>query len=178
MKQLYIMGEKLFLRALEKSDINDNYLMWINDPEVTKYMVTGSFPSNMEMLEEYYINMTKSTNHVILAIVDIETVKHVGNITLNNINWITRKAILGLMIGEKQFWGKGYGSEATNLVVRYAFDQLNLRRLWLGCYANHKSAIRVYEKAGFIIEGELKDEYYSDGKFHNMLIMGITRESV
>ncbi len=172
----FITGHKLYLRALGNSDINENYLRWINDAEVTQYMVTGTFPSNMEKLAEYYHRMTTSPNHVILAIIDKDSDRHIGNITLNDINWIDRTANLGIMIGDKDFWGKGYGTEATKLMTQYAFDRLNLHKLWLGVYASHKTAIRIYEKAGFEIEGNFKDELYRDGEYHDRVVMGITRE--
>ncbi len=178
MKHPFIMGQKLYLRALERSDINEDYLCWINDPEVTEYMTTGTFPSNMEKLEEYYHRMTTSPNHVILAIVDKGAEKHIGNIALNDIDWISRMANLGIMIGDKQFWDKDYGTEATRLMVQYAFGRLNLHRVWLGVYAGHQSAIRAYQKAGFEVEGELKNELYRYGKYHNRVIMGITREKL
>jgi ribosomal-protein-alanine N-acetyltransferase len=170
----FVVGEKLYLRALERSDINEDYLHWINDAEVTKYMLTGTFPSNVEKLEEYYHRMTTSPNHVILAIVDKNSDRHVGNITLNDISWIDRTANLGIMIGDKDFWGKGYGTEATKLMIQYAFGRLNLRKLWLGVYASQKAAIRLYEKAGFKVEGCLKSELYRDGKYHDRIVMGIT----
>ena len=176
MNSSFVTGQKLYLRALEKSDINETYLGWINDSEVTRYMVTGIFPSNMERLEEYYQHMTTSPNHVILAIIDKASEKHIGNITLNDINWIDRRANLGIMVGDKDLWGKGYGTEATKLMIQYAFDKLNLHKLWLGVYAFHKAAIRLYEKAGFEVEGCFKNELYRDGKYHDRIVMGMTRE--
>jgi RimJ/RimL family protein N-acetyltransferase len=175
MNHPFITGKRLYLRGLERSDINETYLQWINNAEVTRYMVTGTFPSTMEKLEQYYQRMTTSPNHVILAIVDKESDKHIGNITLNNINWINRTADLGIMIGNKDFWGKGLGTEATKLMVQYAFEKLNLHKIWLGVHVSHEAAIRIYEKAGFEIEGRLRNHFYRDGKYHDMVIMGIIR---
>lgn len=172
----FIMGEKLYLRPLGKSDINERYLGWINNPEVTEHMATGAFPSTIEKLEEYYRGMTTSHNHVILAIVDKDSHTHIGNITLNDIEWVNRRANLGIMIGDRDFWGKGYGTEATRLMIRYAFDRLNLHKLWLGVNASHTSAIRLYEKVGFEVEGRSKDGCYRNGTYHDSIIMGITAE--
>jgi len=176
MNHPFIVGKSLYLRPLEKSDIDEAYIGWVNDIKVTQNMVTGAFPNNMEKLEAYYHSMTTSSSHVILAIADKKTNKHIGNIALNGINWIDRIANLGIMIGDKSYWGKGYGTEATKLMVSYAFNRLNLHKLWLGVYAGHKAAIRIYEKAGFVEEGCLKQEFYRNGKYHDTTIMGLINE--
>jgi len=166
---------KIYLRALEKSDINETYLSWLNDPEVTKYMETGRLPVTMEQLEKYYEEITNSPNHVIFAIIETETDKHIGNITLNDINWIHSNANLGIMIGEKDCWGKGYGTEAIRLITDYAFMKLNIMKVWAGMYADHKASIRAFEEAGFTKEAELRNELYLNNEYHNKVIMSIMR---
>ena len=172
----FLDGKHLYLRPLARADLNETYLSWLSDPEVTRYMLTGTFPVNMERLGEYYDRMTTSPNHVILAIWDKQPNRHIGNITLNDIDWVSRVANLGIMIGEKQFWDKGYGAEATELMVRYAFDRLNLHKIWLGVYADHEAAMRLYTKVGFKVEGRFQNHLYRDGKYFDMVIMGFTRE--
>ena len=176
MRHPFLIGEKVYLRALEASDINENYLSWINDAEVTKYMTTGRFPSNMEKLVEYYQHRTASSNHVIFAIIDKESDRHIGNITLNNINWVNRTADSGIMIGEKDFWGKGYGTEAIRLVSDYAFKRLNLHKVTAGIVAIHQASIKAFEKAGFEIEGQAKSQFFLDGQYYDSLYLGITKE--
>ena len=169
----FYIGHGFYLKALEKSDINETYLKWINDHDVTQYMSTGTFPTNMDELLEYYHHMTTTPNNVIMAIVDTETDRHIGNVALNNINWINRNADLGIMIGNKEFWGRGYGTGATKLMVQYGFNTLNLHKIWLGVHTCHTVAIRAYQKAGFKIEGEFKDNVFKDGKYHDTLRMAI-----
>ena len=173
MRNPFIIGEKIYLRPLEKSDLSGSYLSWVNDPEVTRYMETGTFPTNLEKLEEYYSFMTTSPNYVILAIIDkeLDKGKHIGNITLNNINWIHRIVNLGFMIGDKDYWGKGYGTEAIELMVKYAFATLNLHKISVGIYADHIGSIRAFKKAGFIQEAKLEGELYRDGKYRDKIIM-------
>ena len=176
MNNPFIIGEEIYLRPLEKSDLTREYLSWINDSEVTRYMETGTFPTNMENLEEYYRTMTSSPNHVILAIVNKKPDKHIGNIALNNINWVNRVANLGIMIGEKKHWGKGCGTEAVKLMVNYAFWKLNLHKVWVGVDEENTSAYHIYKVVGFVDEGCLKNELYRDGKYYWKIIMGIVRE--
>ena len=172
----FLIGKKLYLRGLEKADLEGNYLKWLNDPEVTRFMFTSYFPYPKEKLEEYYRSMTTSDNNVIFAIVDKETDKHIGNIRLGPIDWIHRVADIGYMIGEKDFWGKGYTSEAVELVLDYAFSRLNLHKVRGGMVATHKGSLRAAEKGGLRQEGFGKAEYYRDGTYYDYIRVGICKE--
>jgi RimJ/RimL family protein N-acetyltransferase len=80
------------------------------------------------------------------------------------------------MLGEPEEWGKGYGSEATRLVLRYAFETLNLNRVWLHVYEYNERGLRAYEKAGFRREGRLRQEMFRDGRYWDTIVMGILRD--
>ncbi len=175
MKTPYIVGKKIYLRPLERNDINERYLSWLNNPEVTRYLETGIFPTTMEGLEQFYKQVSGSTSQVMLAIVDKDTDQHIGNVKLGLINWIHRKATFGILIGDNKFWGKGLGSEATQLMVEYGFFRLNLRRIDLGVYAEHKAAIRSYEKVGFKIEGHFREDCFLEGQYKDIVHMGLLR---
>src|SRR5438552_18222176 len=110
-------GSVVLLRPLEHADLNERYRNWLNDPEVTRYTETGTFPSTAEDLENYYRGVTGSKNDVMLAVVDKKSGRHVGNVKLGPIHWVHRCATFGILIGEREFWGKGVGLEATRLMV-------------------------------------------------------------
>lgn len=168
-------GSIVFLRPLERADLNERYTGWLNDPEVTRYMETGIFPSTSEDLESYYREVTSSKNDVILAIVDKESGKHVGNVKLGPIHWVHRRATFGILIGDKEFWGKGIGLEATRLAVEYGFYRLNLRRIDLGVFADHAAAVKCYEKVGFTVEGRFRQDLFLNGEYKDRLWMGLLR---
>ena len=172
----FITGEKLYLRGLERSDLEGEYFDWLNDREVTKFLESGGFPNTLEKMEEFYRNTALSNNNVIFAIIDKKKDKHIGNIKLGPINWITRIAPLGIMIGNKESWGKGYGTEAIRLVVHYAFKRLNLHKVIAGAAAIHQASIRAFQKAGFEIEGQAKSQFFLDGDYCDSLYLGLTRE--
>ena len=176
MRHPFLTGKKLYLRGIEEEDLEGRYFDWLNDYEVTKYMESGSFPNTVEKMQEYFKNVGRSNNNVLLAIVDKKTDKHIGNVRLGPINWIHRTSFLGIMIGEKDFWGKGYGTEALKLIMDYAFNRLNLHKISAGMNASNKPSIRAYEKAGFKVEGQRKDELYVNGEYHDVIIMGLTKE--
>lgn len=171
----FIIGEKVYLRGLERDDLTGNMFQWANDPEVTRYMFLGAMPNTVERLQEEYDQLLKSKNDVIFAVVEKGTDAHVGNVGLHMINWISRSAELRIIIGEKQHWNKGYGTEATRLTVKYGFDKLNLNKVWLGVNAAYKGAIRAYEKAGFVHEGTLRQEIYRNGQYYDAVRMSILR---
>jgi ribosomal-protein-alanine N-acetyltransferase len=178
-KAAFAEGPLVFLRPLERSDLNDRYLSWLNDPEVTRYTETGMFPSTAEDLEKYYRDVCGSRNQVMLAIVDKKSGQHIGNVKLGPIHWIHRNATFGILIGEKKFWGKGVGLEATNLMVEYGFNRLNLHRIDLGVFADHEAAVRCYEKAGFKVEGRMREDLFRGGEngghYKDRLWMGLLR---
>ena len=172
----FLVGDLVYLRRFERGDITDRYFQWFNDAEVTHHMVNGAVPNRPEDVEAFYERMSRSANDVVFAIVDRATEQHIGNTAIHNIDWIRRLGEFGIIVGEKAYWGKGYGTEATRLVVGFAFDRLNLNKVWLGVHADHPGAIRAYEKVGFKIEGRLRQEMVRNGVYADRLIMGILRE--
>ena len=171
----FAQGSRVFLRPLEREDLNARYLGWLNDPEVTRYMETGAFPTTARDLEKFYDEVTGSRNQIILAVADKKSGQHVGNVKLGPIHWIHRCATFGIMIGDKRFWGRGVGLEATRLMVEFGFERLNLRRIDLGVLAEHDAAVRCYEKAGFKVEGRMRESVFQDGKYGDRLWMGLLR---
>lgn len=168
-------GSRVLLRPLERSDLNERYLSWLNDPEVTRYTETGIFPTTAEDLENYYRGVSGSKNDVMLAVIDKKSGQHVGNVKLGPIHWVHHCATFGILIGDKEFWGKGFGLEATRLMVEYGFYRLNLHRIDLGVFADHEAAVRCYEKAGFKVEGRMREDLCLDGKYKDRLWMGLLR---
>lgn len=172
----FIVGETIYLRGLERADLEGAYFDWLNDREVTKFLESGRFPSTKEGMEEYYNNTVLSENNVMFGIIDKKADKHIGNIKLGPINWITRIASLGIMIGDKESWGKRYGTEAIRLVSDYAFNKLNLHKLTAGVAAINKGSVRAFERAGFEVEGRAKKQFFLNGEYYDSLYLGMTRQ--
>jgi len=172
----FLEGKKIVLRPLSEDDINERYLSWVNNREITRYMETGIYPTTLKELQSFYKKIANSKSDIMFAILNKRNMLHIGNIKLGSINWVHRFADLGIMIGEKKFQGRGYGQEACRLVLEYAFKRLNLNKIILGVYGDHKLAITVYQKVGFRIEGRIKNLLYKDGEYCDKVIMGIARE--
>lgn len=174
--QAYLVGKKIYLRPISPKDINKKYLSWLNDAEVTKYMETRFRPPKLKDLEDYYKKISNSKNNEMFAIVVRAKHEYIGNIKLGSISLNHRYADLGIMIGEKKYWGKGYGQEACRLLLKYAFKVLDLNKVILGVYGNHKPAIRAYERIGFKTEGRIRKLLNFENRYVDKLIMGISSQ--
>jgi len=168
-------GKLVKLRAYEKSDL-DAVMKWVNDEEVTD-LLGGEmlvYPVS-SMAEEKFIEAAanpsdKQKNFVIETIAER---KYIGAISFNVIDWRNRSAGMGIVIGDKSLWGKGYGTDAMRVLMRLGFDKMNLHRLWLHVFDYNRRAIASYEKCGFKREGVLREEHFARGKYHDTIVMGI-----
>lgn len=171
----FIQGERIYLREVRPSDVNENYYRWMNDHEVTRYLESRFYPNSLEGLHGFVTRMLGDRDNVFLAIVLKEDDRHIGNIKLGPINWIHRFGDVGLLIGEKDCWRRGYATEAIRLVTDYAFRKLNLHRLTAGCYVANIGSAKAFLKAGWQQEGLRKSHFFCDGSYMDEILLGITR---
>lgn len=165
-------GELVYIRKLREEDVDDRYTRWVNDQEVTEFMRTGTFPSDMDDVRNYVSEKNEADDILMLAIVTTEDHTHVGNIKLGPIDWIYRRAELSIMIGEKDYWGQGIGTDAIRLTAEYAFNKLNLHKVFAGCYSNNQGMIGAFENAGFEKEGRLVDHGFHRGQYTDIIRFG------
>ena len=171
-----VYGERVRLRATERDDVKKFYC-WVNDPDVTRYL-SLYLPMSTVDEENWFDAMTKrdqSEKPLVIEIRDGNEWKTIGNCVVFGIDSVSRLGELGIMLGEKDEWDKGYGTEAMHLLVRHCFDTLNLNRVYLHVYAGNLRAKRSYEKAGFVEEGRLRESVYKHGKYDDVIVMSILR---
>lgn len=172
----FVDGKRIYLRGLCPDDVNERYYCWMNDPEVTRFLESRFYPITPAELRDFVSAHTSNLHNVFLAIVLKEKGTHIGNIKLGGIDWVHRFANVGLLIGEKEYWGQGYASEAIALVTEYAFRVLNLGRLTAGFYAANVGSIKAFEKAGWQREGVQKLHYFSDGEYVDRISLAVNRD--
>ena len=171
---MLLKGKQVLLRPIVMGDL-DRLLNWFNDPEVTRNLNTY-LPMHEEGEREWIRSQKdRRQTDMVLAIVLPEQNRHIGTIGLGGIHARDQRAMLGIAIGDKEYQGKGYGTEAIQLFTTYAFNQMNLRRIELFVIASNKRARRCYEKCGFVKEGILKKRMFRDGKWEDELFMALTR---
>lgn len=165
-----IKGEKVRLRILEREDLKKT-VKWFNDFEIVQPLERSPFLT-IEQEEEWYSNIIKNENILVLAM-ETDKGEHIGNIALNLIDYKNGHAVLSMAIGEKDFWGKGYGTNAVKTLVNYAFEELGLHKIYTHIIGSNERSLKLFEKCGFEREGVLRDWYFSKGKYHNRIIMSI-----
>lgn len=168
-----IQGTKIRLRALEKEDL-PRFVGWMNDPETQRFMAVR-YPLSMTEEETWWQRYQERVNDHIFAI-ETEDGTYIGNVGLHNVEAENRRAGLGIMIGHKDYWGRGYGTDAIRALLGWAFGYLNLHRVYLTVYDYNQRAIRSYEKCGFQHEGTMRQARYIDGHYYDELMMGILKD--
>jgi RimJ/RimL family protein N-acetyltransferase len=168
-------GTKTHLRALEHDDLR-HFVTWINDPEVRRF-VTMRYPLSMAEEEAWWQGFLRRKKDFIFAI-EAKDGTYIGNIGLHDVEHENRRAELGIMIGNKAYWGQGYGTDAIQALLGWAFDYLNLNRISLRVYAYNERAIRCYEKCGFQHEGTMRQARYVDGRYYDEWVMGVLHDEV
>jgi RimJ/RimL family protein N-acetyltransferase len=173
-----IRGNSIYLRALEREDLSRCHA-WINDEEVTAALAAHhpiSLARETDWLERAVRGEDPSQVH--LAICLAEGDRHIGNCGLVALDRENRTATLGIVIGEKDCWRRGYGTDAVRTLCRYGFDELNLHKIRLDVYAFNEGAATVYERVGFRREGVLRKEIFRNGRYHDVIRMGLFREEL
>ncbi len=177
-----IYGERIRLRRDERSDI-PQFVEWLNDPEVRQYLLMN-MPISQAAEENWFENMLKLPINEQPFGIEIRQVSAeggddhwqlIGNCSYMDINWTARSAEVGLFIGDKSCWNKGYGTEVMRLLLRVGFETLNLNRVFLRVDEDNKGGIRAYEKAGFVHEGRIRQGTYQNGEYRDMLLMSVLR---
>lgn len=157
-------------RAFPRWNLNSEYFRLLNSSarpmQSSKAALKWMEKEAEEMsLENYYFSIRTLAED-----------KLIGEIGLDVVNWPGRDAFVGLGIGETEYWSKGYGSDVMNVLLRYAFTEINLKRVTLTVFEYNPRAIRSYEKAGFRHEGRLRRLLNREGRRWDELFMGILRE--
>lgn len=172
MSKDYIMeGKRVSLRYMTKEDTN-LIVLWRNREFVRRNFIYQE-PFTVEGHLEWFRDMIETGRAVQFIIVENETKREIGSVYFRDINKVHQKAEYGIFIGEKEALGRGYGTEAAGLAVQYGFEVLKLHKIFLRVLEENQSAIKSYENAGFIREAFLRDDVCIQGKFRNIILMGI-----
>lgn len=172
-----IYGEQIFLRPLRIEDWEVTFT-WRNDLKFNNSILSHSFPVTEE-LEKAWIQEVvenRNNNELIFGICEKNSDKLIGITKIYNINWISRNSNFGIYIYSTKDRGRGFGKEVTELLIKYAFDVLNLRKIKLEVLEKNKTAIKLYQSLNFVTEGKLDEERYLDSKYENVMLMALFRK--
>jgi RimJ/RimL family protein N-acetyltransferase len=173
-----LKGKRVLLRPVKRSDIS-YFLKWFNDPEVVQYV--GIYLPVTEMSEEKYIEELGTTRagsdaRLVIEAIESDLTRPIGDCALHEINSKEHRAVFDIVIGEKDYWSRGYGTEAARLLLDYGFDQLNLHSISSSAIAFNERSIRLHKKVGFRDEGRRRQAVFRNGQYHDEVLFGMLRE--
>ncbi|HYR07440.1 MAG TPA: GNAT family N-acetyltransferase [Longimicrobium sp.] len=177
MQSPFLVGQHVYLRPHQPSDVDSGWYQWFNDPDVTRFMRTGSCPGTREQQAAFYADVERrqaARSHLQLAVVHRETDTFMGVVSLANIDWVNRAAEIGLVIGRAELRGRGSGLECMALLVHHGFAALNLNRI----YGEQHVGLERWKNAlvrhlAFVEEGVLRQALFKDGCYNDMVAVSV-----
>lgn len=154
-------GIKIYLRPVTIEDATEEYLSWLMDEEVTRYLEVGFRENDMQELRSDIIRFNSDRSVKWFAICLLRDDKHIGNIKVERIDWNHKFGEIGFLIGDKSYWGQGIGTEAVALMCEYMFKEYALRRITGGHFDDNEGSRRIFKRNGFEVEGVLKGQRWS-----------------
>jgi RimJ/RimL family protein N-acetyltransferase len=172
-------GKLVCLRAPEPQIVAETFNRWQRDSEYWRLLANdAAYPYSVKAIKEHFEKalLKEPPEFYMFLIYTLEEGRLIGEVGLDAPQWEHGDAFIGIGLGERDYWGKGYGSEAMRLIVRFAFNELNLERVSLSVFDYNPRAIRSYEKVGFKEEGRERGFLYRDGGRADLIFMGILRD--
>ncbi len=171
-KVAFLRGKRVVLRPLTKEDVPQMYV-WVNDPELLQYL--GMYLPTSLSKEEKWLEGLDSRNGDITFGIEVAG-KLIGTMGIHRIDWKNRTATTGAMIGEKSYQGKGYGTEAKMLLLNYAFNTLNLRKIYSEVIAYNARSLAYSLHCGYKVEGRKIKDHFKNGKYHDLIVLGLFKK--
>jgi len=171
------MNSEIYLRELSEEDVGDDYVDWMNDPDIVKYTESRFIKHTLESIKSFVRGCFQSDCDILYGIFLTDSDVHIGNIKLGNIHPLYKHADIGIIIGKRECWGKGYATEAIRFVTNYGFSTLDLHKIYAGAYAHNIGSIRAFEKVGFKIAYAKKDEVIFNGEYEDCVFLEIVNPS-
>lgn len=168
-------NERIYLKKLSKDELKGNYVSWLNDKEVCKYNSHGEIEYTEQMALEFINSLENDKSKEVYAIYLKENNIHIGNISIQQIDKRNNKAEIAYLFGEKQYWGQGYAKEASKIILKRVFEELNLHRIYFGTHIENIPMQKLGESLGFVQEGIEKDAQFKNGNYNDIVIYGLVK---
>lgn len=176
---MFLEGERVRLRPFDLADA-PTMRTWVDDPEIVRLLGGVPYPFSQAAEEaairEGLTNDWEHGVHLSIEAMDGPEPALIGSIGLRQLHAEHRRALLGVLIGEREYWNRGYGEDAVRTICRYGFEDLDLHRIGLEVGAFNRRAVRCYEKVGFTIEGTWREQWFIAGRYRDVLTMGLLRQ--
>jgi len=168
-----IKSDRVYLRLMERKDVPYK-VKWVNDPDVRR---TLFFQEISELGTEQWLNkVALDSTRKDFIICDLETDNPIGFASVVKIDLMNSKAETYLCIGDKEYWGKGYGTEVKRMLLRYVFIELGLNKVYSYNWVENKRMIEINKKLGFTLEGQLRKDIFANGEYKDRVIFSMLKE--
>ena len=172
----YVIGQHIYLRHPTEADVEGRWHEWLSDEKTTRWLAFRYWPNSVERQREFYKACEKSGDRLVLSIIDKETDRHIGACNLSSINWVSRYCDIAILIGEDGFRTGPYVLEGMSLMLRIAFDRLNLRIVKSSYAASNEASHKIHEIFRFKEVGRLKDLLWDSGQYIDCVITTLHRD--
>lgn len=171
-----IRSKRLLFRKMDQTDVNENYVGWLNDPMVNQFLETRFIEQTIETCEIFVRNTNNDPSSYLFGIFEQKNSQHIGNIKLGPVNPHHLTAQISFFIGEKNFWGKGLATEIIACITAWGFNELKLERIEAGCYDENIGSLKAFLKAGYTSEGYFRKKVFSGNDRVGCYWLGILKD--
>lgn len=172
-KIVFLSGKLVNLRPFSKTEV-PTLTRWMNDPEVRRF-ITMVLPQTEQQEEKWFEKLGSDDKNIVLAI-ETKEGQLIGSMGVHQIHWQDRVCTTGAVIGEKEYWGKGFGTDAKMILLDYIFNTLNLHKVCSGVIAFNKRSLQYSLHCGYKIEGRRKEHIFRDGRYWTLIELGLFKE--
>src|SRR3989344_1628530 len=172
---VFLRGKKVILRPPSKSTDLETFIRWINDPEVRLY-VKCFLPVTEGEEEKWFDELAGRRTTDVVLVIETHDGTPIGIMGLHRISWKDRTATTGALIGEKEYWGKGYGTDAKMTLLDYAFNTLNLRKVCSSTLAFNERSIRYNQRCGYKEEGRRREQFFRNGGYVDEVLLAVFKK--
>jgi ribosomal-protein-alanine N-acetyltransferase len=166
-----------YIKKMHVNDVCEDYLQWINDPEVNEFLESKYTLWTMESLREYVKSFENTKGGFLFTINCIDSDKYIGNGSISSVNYNTETFSFALFIGDVDFWGKNAAFETSMLLLKFGFEELNMRKFFGGAYSNQLASRFVLKRIGMVQEAKLKDKFKYKDRYVDQVIYSLHKDA-
>lgn len=175
MNEYIYSKDNVGIKLLSNEELEGEYPYWFSDEIVNQYNSHWARPVSKNKIIKFVSELDQDESKIVFAIYCVKDKKHIGNVSLQNIDHYNQCAEIAFLFGNKAYWGKGYAAIASNIIIDHGFKMLNLHRIYLGCLKSNLGMIRLADKLGFKKEGVRRRALFSSGEFIDVWEYGLLK---
>lgn len=174
-KNIFLRSNRLYFEPLEEKHLSDTYINWLNSTKVTQFNSHGIFPNTRYKTMQYLESIQNNSSVIVLAIIDQLSNNHIGNIAIQDIDFLNSTCEISILIGNRSYWSSGYGYEAFHRVILHCFNKLNMNKVSAGTTSDNIGMQNVAKKVGMTFEGSRRSEIKRDSKYYDIYLYGLLK---